>query len=843
METKRAVLLIIVMIFSLYFASASETKVLVESNEIYKVVDSSELNFIEAKKAIPIVYFKTALSESAGIINATEVWDYRDSSENTFNLTGKGETVCVIDTGVNFNHPSLLGKNLTCNIYCDPEGNSSSSNCVEDCSETDLNGHGTHVAGIVGAGGQMPGIAKEVNLIGMKVFSGSSSSDATTASIASAINWCAENSETYNISVITMSLGTNDYYSSVCDAVTPFIAISNAVNSAVSKNISVLGASGNAGNTTAITSPACIENVIAVGATYDKNIGSVSWGSPVTCSDSTTAIDKIVCITSRNNLLTLLAPGALINSTSRTGSFEERGGTSMATPHVAGAIAILNQFLKSNNQNKTPSEIESILNSTGKQIYDSATELNFSRINIKSALLNQDTFSPNITLETLNQTTFLLNQEISLTCSAKDMYLSNATFFIWNNTELINETYYEINSPIYNLTWSIENLTATNYNWNCEFGDLAGNSALSTTNNTFTVSTIYTSLTNPQNNLHTNNENVTFECESGTSEAQLTQIGFYLWNSTDLISNSNSTVTGTSNSTQMNITFSEENEYNWNCLSTSEEESMFYTSNYSVIYDITNATVNQTYPTDGQTFNGAQTLTFSFNSTDNFLVSNCSLSINDLIVYSNTTEAETQITNYPHAVSVGNHNWKVICQDKAGNNIESETRTFTVNSISTSSGGGGGGTTSTPPSSGGTTPSPTEKETEKTMKLKETESKNFTIQNSTHTLTLNKIYEDKVDITIKSEPKEIELFLKEEKEISLNNPDFYDTSLTLESIENNTAEISIKEINKKIDQKKFIAFDEKIGINFDNELLVTIFIFVVILIIIATKVVTKNKKK
>jgi len=103
-----------------------------------------------------------------------------------------------------------------------------------------------------------------------------------------------------------MSLGSTSLYSRYCDSEKASYA--SSINNAIGKNISVVVATGNDGNYTAIASPACIENSTAVGAVYDANVGSKSWSSG--CTDSTTLADKITCFTDRNNLTDLLAPGA-----------------------------------------------------------------------------------------------------------------------------------------------------------------------------------------------------------------------------------------------------------------------------------------------------------------------------------------------------------------------------------------------------------------------------------------------------------------------------------------------------------------------------------------------------
>ncbi|SSU64788.1 alkaline protease [Acinetobacter baumannii] len=117
---------------------------------------------------------------------------------------------------------------------------------------------------------------------------------------------------------------------------------------------------------------------VRVGAVYDSNIGGVSWGNPVKCSDPTTAADKVACFSNGGSLVTLLAPGAMITAGGYT-----MGGTSQATPHVAGAIALL----RANSVSPTESIDQTIsrLKATGKPITDSRTGLVFPRIDLLAA--------------------------------------------------------------------------------------------------------------------------------------------------------------------------------------------------------------------------------------------------------------------------------------------------------------------------------------------------------------------------------------------------------------------------------------------------------------------------
>ncbi len=119
---------------------------------------------------------KIFLQDSVILINASTTWPKQISG---INLTGAGQTACILDTGANFSHPDLVGKNFTYTIDCVNE------NCIANSSISDDHGHGTHVAGIVAANGNIKGVAPEANLIAVKVCNsaGSCSDDDVRAGV------------------------------------------------------------------------------------------------------------------------------------------------------------------------------------------------------------------------------------------------------------------------------------------------------------------------------------------------------------------------------------------------------------------------------------------------------------------------------------------------------------------------------------------------------------------------------------------------------------------------------------------------------------------------------------
>jgi hypothetical protein len=232
--------------------------------------------------------------------------------------------------------------------------------------------HGTHVAAIaLGRGAPNTGIAPQANLMAIQVFSridrvsicGLSEPICVRvydSDLVRALEHVYSLRTNLNIAAANMSLGSFDLYTGACDtrnaALTTIIAQLRAVN------IATVAAAGNNGNSTALSSPACIGSTISVGAT--------------------TGSDAVATFSNSSALLMLLAPGENIAAALPGNQYGVRSGTSMAAPHVAGAWALLRERFPANNvtQNAT------VLRTTGVPITDPRNGLVRYRIQIDSAL-------------------------------------------------------------------------------------------------------------------------------------------------------------------------------------------------------------------------------------------------------------------------------------------------------------------------------------------------------------------------------------------------------------------------------------------------------------------------
>jgi len=282
------------------------------------------------------------LAESVPLINGNYA--------HGLGYTGSGIKVCVLDTGINYNHPAFQGR-----IVAQKDFVNNDDDAIDD------HGHGTMVTGIIASQNEInKGVSPGVDLLIAKVVN--AEGWATESDLIEGMEWCSDQSA----DVMSISLGVGGY-SQYCDD----LSVAQAVNNAVDAGSVVVIASGNDGNKTGIAYPSCASKAISVGATYDSG------------PDIPPAfVDKITGYTNRNSILDMLAPGSVITTTIGYDSFFPCQGTSCAAPHMAGTAALLLQ----KDPSLTPAEVETILKITGVGIYDSYTGLTFPRVDVKAAL-------------------------------------------------------------------------------------------------------------------------------------------------------------------------------------------------------------------------------------------------------------------------------------------------------------------------------------------------------------------------------------------------------------------------------------------------------------------------
>ncbi len=321
------------------------------TNEDFKILEKEkQVNYIVLDQQV-----EAHLTQSRALIHA-------NTSEISYSLTGKDIGVCVIDTGINQSNPYL-------NVIGGYDFVNNDANPMDD------HGHGTSVAGVIRSNHSINrGIATKSNLIAVKVLNNTGSG--FTSTIAAGIDWCVTNKDIYNISIISMSLGTiTNVYTPSTNPLTYEPSLINAYNN----NIAVVASSGNAGSTTGISYPAVSPYVISVGATWDANhtANYTFTSGSFSCTDVAPHTDKVTCYSNRASFLNIMAPGSRITTNYIGGGFVISTGTSFAAPHVSGVIA---QMLQRNKE-LTPYMIKSILTSNADSVTDTVTSSTYPRLN------------------------------------------------------------------------------------------------------------------------------------------------------------------------------------------------------------------------------------------------------------------------------------------------------------------------------------------------------------------------------------------------------------------------------------------------------------------------------
>lgn len=287
---------------------------------------------------------RETMDYSRNILNMSSAWKVSEGSQNVL--------VAIIDTGMDLTHPDLKNNLFvnTAELNGKPGIDDDGDGYVDDVygwdfvnnrpNAVDDNGHGTHCAGIIGAEKNTIGsigITPQIKILPLKFLSSNGSGD--TKDAISAIDYAIK----MGANVISMSWGGAGYSQLLDDA----------IQRARAKGIFVVAAAGNDSSNNDVTPsyPAGIKGVIAVGSS-DENDQLSSFSNYGKSS------------------VMLIAPGSNIFSTYLSGTYKLLSGTSMATPQVAGALALSLSLRK----DLTPNTILSVLCNSSEKILSGTSQ-------------------------------------------------------------------------------------------------------------------------------------------------------------------------------------------------------------------------------------------------------------------------------------------------------------------------------------------------------------------------------------------------------------------------------------------------------------------------------------
>ncbi|MGB1364812.1 MAG: S8 family peptidase [Candidatus Poseidoniaceae archaeon] len=263
----------------------------------------------------------TFVKPSETLIQSEEA--YRDLINVPNDYSGEGVNVCIVDTGMELDHPDLEGFDVAGWVDI-VQGK---SNPYDD------NGHGTNMAGILVADGWINGVAKDVNLYVAKALLANGSG--YEEDVVSGIDWCINQ----NVNIISLSLGGGqDLF--------PFLGssgrtIEDSVNDATARGIFVIAAAGNDGGEDDdgdVASPGSERRVICVGGV---TLSGDHWQKSSTGNNGFSALPFKLPRGDPDKKPELVAPAKEVPVLNTQGTWSSASGTSAATVYVTGAIALL----------------------------------------------------------------------------------------------------------------------------------------------------------------------------------------------------------------------------------------------------------------------------------------------------------------------------------------------------------------------------------------------------------------------------------------------------------------------------------------------------------------------
>jgi len=291
-----------------------------------------------------------------------------------YGLTGEGQTVAVIDTGVAYTH-AALGGGLGTGYRVVGGFDFSDERDLDPYDDGPSGAHGTHVAGIIASNDSIyPGVAPGVDLVALRVFN--DEGQGTFRWVEEALRWVHNNRFAFENPITTVNLSIGTEWNS--DSLPSFAVLEDELAQLEADGIFVAVAAGNdflSYNTPGLSYPAVSPHVVPVGSVDDN--GAISYYS-------------------QRDVRMIAAPGRSVQSTvpdyagNRNGAdddFARFSGTSMASPYVAGASVLLREaYAFAGVGDVDQQTLYDVMIATADAVYDATTGLTYHRLNLDAAL-------------------------------------------------------------------------------------------------------------------------------------------------------------------------------------------------------------------------------------------------------------------------------------------------------------------------------------------------------------------------------------------------------------------------------------------------------------------------
>jgi subtilisin family serine protease len=294
--------------------------------------------------------------------------------EQQFGLSGRGQTVAVIDSGIAWDHVAL-GKGFGAGYRVVGGWDFTEENDANPYDDGPSGYHGTHVAGIIGSDdATRSGVAPDVDLVALRVFNDSGQSNMNW--VEKALQWVHTNRNTFEnpITTVNLSLGSNLNSSNSPE----WRTLEDELKLLHDDGIVVTASAGNSFKSTnapGLSYPAASEYVLPVASVDDDG----------QLSDFSQRSERVLAAPGRGIFSTV--PDHFLGRDGKVNDFAASTGTSMAAPYVAGASVLVRQAMEMAGWSSiTPDSIAQHLHDTADSVFDSITRASYDRLDLQHAI-------------------------------------------------------------------------------------------------------------------------------------------------------------------------------------------------------------------------------------------------------------------------------------------------------------------------------------------------------------------------------------------------------------------------------------------------------------------------